>query len=363
MRQLSTLIFKYQKQQKWQECLSTLDQFIQQGYVPSLTEFNCVINTCGKAQRMEEIHSVYSRMLQLGVQPNVVTYTSMISSHGRAMQIEQAIAIFTRMQVAGVTPNKVTFNALIDACARAGEFDRALDFLDAMEAGGHTPDTTTFTSLVHAFSRAKQVDHALVVLRYMLGRGVKANSATFDGLFQGCINTGQRDIVNELLEMMDQIGIRPRAATWNKLTRKFYLVGTSAATHALASSNPANGVSIPAHIAPLPATCHTAAATTVSDSLSMGPGVFPSSRSWSRSGFSLALLQLDGALKEAPSAPFANVVTLSSNSPAPPTVLQASPESFGLLGRNRAAINATNAIHPIGAAKATTPETVSATPN
>ena len=71
--QFNTLLFKYQKQHKWQEAVSTLEQLVQQGHVPPLMSFNAVIGTCGKAQRMEQAHRVFTYMMRLGVQPDVFT--------------------------------------------------------------------------------------------------------------------------------------------------------------------------------------------------------------------------------------------------------------------------------------------------
>ena len=70
-----------------------------------------MISACEKGKQPEQALKLFEAMKQQGVMPNVITYVCLISACEKGKQPDRALEVFKGMSWQGVVPDVITYSA------------------------------------------------------------------------------------------------------------------------------------------------------------------------------------------------------------------------------------------------------------
>ncbi|KAK4484519.1 hypothetical protein RD792_007103 [Penstemon davidsonii] len=95
-------------------------------FVPSLVNFNRLIDGFCKLGRLEVAHLLFYHMIERGHRPNVVSFTTLISGYSMIGKVCAAEKVFDEMSECGVRCNALTYTALIRGVLRKRELENGI---------------------------------------------------------------------------------------------------------------------------------------------------------------------------------------------------------------------------------------------
>ncbi|KAL2944619.1 hypothetical protein RDABS01_032966 [Bienertia sinuspersici] len=90
-------------------------------FVPSLMNYNRLIDQFCKSSEPQVAHRVLFDMISRGHCPSVVTYTTLISGYCKCGDMGVAFKMFGEMSKKGVLPNSLTYSVLLSGALRSGD--------------------------------------------------------------------------------------------------------------------------------------------------------------------------------------------------------------------------------------------------
>ncbi|CAF1933432.1 unnamed protein product [Brassica oleracea var. botrytis] len=230
---------------------------VKREFVPSLTNYNRLINQMCLMYRVRDAHKLVFEMRSRGHLPNVVTYTTLIRGYCEIRELEVAHKVFDEMRACGVRPNCLTLSVLIggflkrrdlevgrkmmeelwgemkdetDASVKSAAFANLVDslcregyFNDVFEIAEDMPQCDSvnvefaYGHMMDSLCRYKRNHGAARIVYIMKCKGLKPISTSYNAIIHGLCKDDGCMRGYQLLEEGSEFGFFPSEYTYKLL--------------------------------------------------------------------------------------------------------------------------------------------------
>jgi len=202
------------------------DHLMEQKYVPSVTELNCLIDGYVRIGKMDDANRLFHRMGTIGVAPDRITFNTLLLGFSRAQDFEKAGKTLDAMtREYKIRPDQHTYNALISACTRGARMEIAFDLFKRMIRSKVEPSLMTFNLLIDVSSRAHNSSMVEKALNLLKDHGFQPNLYTYNILIASCGRLQDPDGAFRNFREMKASGITPDQVSYHTLLRVICLAG------------------------------------------------------------------------------------------------------------------------------------------
>ncbi|KAI5084852.1 hypothetical protein GOP47_0001021 [Adiantum capillus-veneris] len=121
--QWSALIAGYAQEGQGKQVLTCFERMQNEGILPNVVTFTCVLNVCSHLGLVEEGHAIFMSMTtKYDVTPNLECYTCMVDLFGRAGHLEKAVQLIQKMPSSDYS---AIWLSLLGACQKWGDVNVA----------------------------------------------------------------------------------------------------------------------------------------------------------------------------------------------------------------------------------------------
>ncbi|XP_057448909.1 pentatricopeptide repeat-containing protein At2g17525, mitochondrial [Lotus japonicus] len=162
----NSIIYGLFKQNRFDEATEFLTKMRQ--LFPRAVDRSLMILEHSKDGAIEDAKRVYDQMIDEGGIPSILVYNCLVHGFCKEHSVREAIELMNEMIVNNCFPVPATFNAIITGFCRQGKVESALKFLEDITARGCVPNTESYSPLIGALSRKGDLQKAIQVFGEMV---------------------------------------------------------------------------------------------------------------------------------------------------------------------------------------------------
>ncbi|XP_057803115.1 pentatricopeptide repeat-containing protein At3g18020 [Salvia miltiorrhiza] len=223
-------------------------------FVPSLVNYNRLIDGLCKLRRLGSAHLMFYQMLMRGHCPTVVSYTTLINGYCAIGDMEAAQKLFDEMSERDVRPNALAYCALlgvvlkrrefekgkvligkiwevmectyevkvngaafsnvIDCLCREGLFHEVFNIAEHMPQGNNVREEFAYGQMIDSLCRFERYNGAARIVYIMRKRGFAPSSVSYNSIVHGLCKDGDFLRAFQLLEEGMSHGYSPSEFTY-----------------------------------------------------------------------------------------------------------------------------------------------------
>lgn len=233
----SAMIAGYAQHGFGHEALQLFRNMQQEGIMPNLVTFICVVNACSKVAAFEQGKKVHAYLSECGFEIDLSLGSALVHMYAKCGSLRDAGAVFNPL----LLKNSVIWNALIGGYAEHGHGEEAFQLFQQMQQQGVVPDQVTFACILKACTTEEQCKrvHSLIIdgieletytgnilmdsyakfgslenAKFVFSRLPEKNVVTWSTLIAGFVQHGLGQEAFGLLQQMQQEGVEPNHVTF-----------------------------------------------------------------------------------------------------------------------------------------------------
>ncbi|XVF09475.1 hypothetical protein REPUB_Repub07fG0096500 [Reevesia pubescens] len=190
-------------------------------FVPSLTNFNRLIDQFCMDLRVDIAHRLVFYMMSMGQFPNAVTYTTLINGYIRIGDLGVAFKLFDEMRDCGVFPNSLTYSVLIGGVFRKRDVAYGTELMDKLwermkdEKDNPAVNAAAFANLIDCLCREGYFNEVFRIVESMpQGKSVSEEFA-YSHMIDSLCRAGRNHGASRVVYLMRKKGFVPSLVSYN----------------------------------------------------------------------------------------------------------------------------------------------------
>ncbi|KAI3829030.1 hypothetical protein L1987_03144 [Smallanthus sonchifolius] len=249
---------KFQKVTNLDDALNMFDEMIQRRPLPSVVQFNQLLNAVTKMKHFSCCLHLFKQMCVTGVPvdeysmsiaikcccqlyrtndgfallcccfwravvPDVFIFSTLLDGLVLEDRILEAERLFKKLIKHRLCePNVVMYNTMIKGLCKFGNNVMAIGLLRLMDERGCKADVVTYNTIMDSLCKDKMIDDAFKLFKEMVfEKGILPNVITYTSLICGLCNLGRWEEVSKMLKEMEDVRISPNLQTFTVLVDAF----------------------------------------------------------------------------------------------------------------------------------------------
>ncbi|CAJ1930684.1 unnamed protein product [Sphenostylis stenocarpa] len=164
----SLMILEHFKKGSIEDAKSVYDQMIEEGGVPSILVYNCLVHGFSQQGSVREAVELMNEMIANDCFPIPSTFNAVITGFCREGKVENALKLVEDITARGCAPNTETYSPLIDVLCRKGDIQKAMQVFREMVDKGILPDLFIWNSLLHSLSLERHISKNILNIHDIL---------------------------------------------------------------------------------------------------------------------------------------------------------------------------------------------------
>ncbi|KAL7597254.1 hypothetical protein Lser_V15G30842 [Lactuca serriola] len=192
-------------------------------FVPSLMNFNRLINQLCSFSYVHSAHILFFHMKSLGHLPNEVSYTTLINGYSRIGELSFAHKLLDEMSESGVMPNSLTYSVLIRGALHVMNIELYTSLLQklwttmANENHDHIVNHAAFSNLIHALCQQGMFKSVFEIAEQMPQENNVNNAFAYAQMIDSLCLHGRHHGASRIVYMMMKRNYIPSLVSYNSI--------------------------------------------------------------------------------------------------------------------------------------------------